>query len=394
MEGLGMASSESEPADFDLRRRTYDPDGVLASQLREIVSLIGNVVGATIEKVGIALSSEGVASTSQGHILEKIVFKSAPAELDSACGLSVIERGHGLVDRSIEASIIFSVRDRVYAALRDYLWQKLADCAGGGRPLTSAFDKIAAWEAQLLFSGIGIARAARDRTRNAEYRSKLTAIDRSQICIEFDLLGKILDANNNFLDLTGYTLNELLARHHSIFMPASERDSPEYAAFWKSLNRGEFQTGEYRRIAKDGSERWVQATYNPILDVDGLPIKVLKIANDVTETRHRERSEAERVQRLQEQSEQRRLALEATTRNLVPIVAAIEDIAEQTKLLALNATIEAARAGEAGKGFSVVASEVKALSMTTKAATDRASALLHATGGTPYDQARPPPLSD
>lgn len=166
-----MASSEREPADFDLRRRTYDPDGVLASQLREIVSLIGNVVGATIEKVGTALSSEGVASTSQGHIMEKIIFNSAPAELDSAWGLSVIERGHRLVDRSIEASV-FSVRDRVYAALRDYLWDHLADPTGDGRSLTSAFDKIAAWEAQLLFSGIGIAHAARDRARSAKYRAR------------------------------------------------------------------------------------------------------------------------------------------------------------------------------------------------------------------------------
>lgn len=100
------------------------------------------------------------------------------------------------------------------------------------------------------------------------------------------------------------------------------------------------------------------------------------------------------MQRLQEQSEQRRLTLEATTRDLVPIVAAIDDIAKQTNLLALNATIEAARAGDAGKGFAVVASEVKALSMTTKAATDRASALLRATGGAPDDQAGAAPLSD
>jgi methyl-accepting chemotaxis protein len=89
--------------------------------------------------------------------------------------------------------------------------------------------------------------------------STLTAIDRSQICIEFDLAGKILKANNNFLELTGYTLKEILALHHSIFMPAGERESSEYAAFWQSLNWGEFQSGEYRRIAKDGSERWVQA---------------------------------------------------------------------------------------------------------------------------------------
>ena len=389
-----MASSESAPADYELQRKTYDPDGDLAAKLGAIVALIGNDVGATLAKEGTALSSEGVAPTAQAHIMDGIIFKSAPAELDAAWGLSVIARGRALVDHNIEASTVFSVRDRIYTALRDRLWKQLGDRTEDGRSLVDAFGKVTAWEAQLLFAGIGIARAARDRTRSAEYRSKLVAIDRSQICVEFDLSGTILDANANFLELTGYSLAEIRGKHHSIFMPAAERETPEYAAFWQSLNRGEFQGGEYRRIAKDGSERWLQATYNPILDADGRATKVLKIANDVTETRHRERSEAERMLRLQEQSEQRRLTLEATTRHLVRRVAAIDDIAKQTNLLALNATIEAARAGDAGKGFAVVASEVKALSMTTKAATDRASALLRATGGAPDDQAGQAPLSD
>ncbi|WP_313802577.1 methyl-accepting chemotaxis protein [Sphingobium sp.] len=355
--------------------------------------LIGDGAGATMEEEGTSLSSEGVAPTVQGYIMAGMIFKSAPAVLDAAWAGSIIERGRGLVEHNIEASTVFSVRDRIYTALRDHLWDQLGD-RDDGRALLVAFGKVAAWEAQLLFAGIGIARAARDRTRSAEYRSKLVAIDRSQICVEFDLSGTILNANANFLELTGYTLNEIQGLHHSIFEPAAARETPEYAAFWQSLNRGEFQSGEYRRLAKDGSERWLQATYNPILDADGRAAKVLKIANDVTETRHRERSEAERLQRLQEQSEQRRLTLEATTRDLVPIVAAIDDIAKQTNLLALNATIEAARAGEAGKGFAVVASEVKTLSMTTKAATDRASALLRATGGAPDDQAGPAAFND
>jgi PAS domain S-box-containing protein len=389
-----MASSESALADYELQRKTYDPDGDLASKLRAIVALIGNEAAATIAKEGTALSSEGVAPTAQAHIMDGTVFKSVPAALDAAWGLSVIERGRALVDHNIEASTVFSVRDRLYMALRDRLRVHLGDRAEDGQSLADAFGKVAAWEAQLLFAGIGIARAARDRTRSAEYRSKLVAIDRSQICVEFDLSGTILDANANFLELTGYSLADIRGKHHSIFMSAAERETPDYAAFWQALNRGEFRGGEYRRIAKDGSERWLQATYNPILDADGRPTKVLKIANDVTDTRHRERSEAERAQRLQDQSEQRRLKLEATTRDLVPIVAAIDVIAKQTNLLALNAAIEAARAGDAGKGFAVVASEVKALSMTTKAATDRASALLRASGGAPDHQTGQAPLSD
>jgi methyl-accepting chemotaxis protein len=161
-------------------------------------------------------------------------------------------------------------------------------------------------------------------------------------------------------------------------VPADERDTRRYTAFWERLNCGEFQQGEYRRIGKGGSEIWLQATYNPVLDADQSLAKVLKIANDITEMHRSEQREAERLQRLQLQSERRRLALEATTRDLMPIVAAIDDIARQTSLLALNATIEAARAGDAGKGFGVVASEVKTLLMTTKSARDRAAALLSA----------------
>lgn len=154
--------------------------------------------------------------------------------------------------------------------------------------------------------------------------------------------------------------------------------SAEYRAFWKRLNQGEFEQGEFRRVAKDGSGIWLQATYNPILDGEDRPVKILKIADNVTEMRERERSEAVHMQQLQEQAESRRLALEDTHRELVPIVASIDGIARQTNLLALNASIEAARVGENGKSFSVVASEMKSLSATTKAATERASALLRA----------------
>jgi methyl-accepting chemotaxis protein len=142
-----------------------------------------------------------------------------------------------------------------------------------------------------------------------------------------------------------------------------------------------FQQGEFRWLAKDGSSIWLQATYNPVLDGDDRPVKILKIADNVTEMRNRERSEAVRMQQLQEQAERRRLALEDTHRQLVPIVASIDAIARQSALLALNASIEAARVGEVGKSFAIVASEMKTLSATTKAATESASALLYASQG-------------
>ncbi|WP_276204620.1 PAS domain-containing methyl-accepting chemotaxis protein [Sphingomonas panacis] len=381
----GTDLNDSAPMNFELQQRTYDPTGMLASALGEIMTLIPESDRLAIARVSFSPETATGMEPSAGGT----VFTSIPQALDPAWSQSVVRHGMGLVDQDLETSTIFCVRDRFYAGLRECLWDRLAARPGDCRRLICAIDAIAAWEAQLLFAGIGIARAARDRTRSAEYRSKLKAIDRSQICIEFDLSGRILDANTNFAEATGYAREELRGRHHSIFMPAEEKHSVEYEAFWERLNRGEFERGEYHRIAKDGSDLWFQATYNPILDIDGRPVKILKIANDVTVMRNRERVEAARMRRLQEQSEGRRVTLEETNRELVPIVAAIDTIAKQTSLLALNATIEAARAGDAGKGFAVVASEVKALSMTTKAATDRAAALLRGAGGLP-DICEPP----
>ncbi|GAB2584548.1 hypothetical protein Aab01nite_54030 [Paractinoplanes abujensis] len=120
------------------------------------------------------------------------------------------------------------------------------------------------------------------KTRNADFEGKVTAIRRSQAVIEFDLEGTVLEANDVFLGLMGYRLEEIVGRHHRIFVDAAEADRPEYRAFWEKLGRGEFHSAEYRRIAKDGREVWIRATYNPILDADGKPVKVVKFANDVT----------------------------------------------------------------------------------------------------------------
>lgn len=111
---------------------------------------------------------------------------------------------------------------------------------------------------------------------------QINAISKSQAVIEFNPDGTVVTANENFLHVTGYTLDEIKGRHHSMFVDASERTSPEYRQFWDKLNRGEFDAGEYKRIAKSGKEVWIQATYNPILGLDGKPFKVVKFASDVT----------------------------------------------------------------------------------------------------------------
>ena len=121
------------------------------------------------------------------------------------------------------------------------------------------------------------------RLQAVEFEGKIAAIHRSQAVIEFDLQGNVLWANDNFLDMTGYALDELRGRHHSLMCPADYARSPEYALLWNRLGQGNFDTGVYKRIRRDGRPIWIQATYNPILDSDGRPYKVVKFATDVTD---------------------------------------------------------------------------------------------------------------
>jgi len=117
---------------------------------------------------------------------------------------------------------------------------------------------------------------------SAESKGQLEAINRAQAVIEFTLDGKILTANENFLNTVGYRLEEVKGQHHSMFVDAVYRASDEYRRFWEKLARGEYDASQYKRIAKGGREVWIQASYNPIFDADGKPYKVVKYATDVT----------------------------------------------------------------------------------------------------------------
>ena len=117
---------------------------------------------------------------------------------------------------------------------------------------------------------------------NADYKGQITAIGKSQAVIEFNMDGTILSANQNFLATMGYSLDEIKGKHHRLFAEPGYAESPEYRRFWEKLNRGEFDTGEYKRVGKGGKEIWIQATYNPIMGVNGKPFKVVKYATDIT----------------------------------------------------------------------------------------------------------------
>ena len=126
-----------------------------------------------------------------------------------------------------------------------------------------------------------------EATLAADASGKIEAINRSQSVIEFDLTGKILDANENFLALTGYEQSEIVGQHHRMFCTPALAASAEYADFWRKLGKGEFDSGTYKRQTKGGREVWLQATYNPIFDAEGKPFKIVKFAMDVTEETER-----------------------------------------------------------------------------------------------------------
>ncbi|MBR7621383.1 PAS domain S-box protein [Phenylobacterium sp. 20VBR1] len=132
-----------------------------------------------------------------------------------------------------------------------------------------------------IFEGSKLRKDSADKL--AELENKLSAIDRSQAVIEFNLDGTIITANANFLTTMGYGLAEIQGRHHSTFMDAAEANLPEYRDFWRELNSGAFVARKFKRVAKGGREVWLQASYNPVLNETGKAYKVIKLAVDITQ---------------------------------------------------------------------------------------------------------------
>lgn len=178
---------------------------------------------------------------------------------------------------------------------------------------------------------------------------QMEAISRSQGVIEFKMDGTIVTANKNFLDVMGYTLDEIVGKHHRMFCEKEYAASNDYRAFWDALKRGEFMSAEFKRIGKNGKEVYIQASYNPIYDLSGNPVKVIKYATETTESAvariENERGMKESMAVLTEVSEgnltqrmsgdymgafsQIKVALNATIDKLTDIVMQIKAAAEQ-----------------------------------------------------------------
>jgi methyl-accepting chemotaxis protein len=130
---------------------------------------------------------------------------------------------------------------------------------------------------------MGVVGMVRELRRIVDMRGQLAAINKVLAVIEFSLDGTIITANENFLKTVGYSLAEVQGRHHRMFVTPAESRTAAYQAFWDKLGRGEFNEGQYQRIAKDGRSIWLQASYNPIFGWNGMPVKVVKYATDITQ---------------------------------------------------------------------------------------------------------------
>jgi methyl-accepting chemotaxis protein len=260
--------------------------------------------------------------------------------------------------------------------------------------------------------------AETERLQLESLQDDLKAIHNNTAVISFDPQGHILDVNDLFLEVVGYSKNEVIGKHHRMFCSSAIAGTREYENFWRDLTAGKSFSGTFERMGKTGQPIFLSANYFPVKNPQGKVIKIIKIACDVTktqvelnnknavlfaldkslavaatseqtsqitsnavtvlneaiETSHHIADEVKEASRIGAQ-------LNIQSKNINDIVTTIRSIADQTNLLALNAAIEAARAGESGRGFSVVADEVRKLAADTAKATAEISKVVqHNTG--------------
>jgi methyl-accepting chemotaxis protein len=194
------------------------------------------------------------------------------------------------------------------------------------------------------------------KLKNADFQGQINAISKSQAVIEFNMDGSVINANDNFLKTLGYSLDEIKGKHHRMFCESSYGNSSEYRSFWEKLGRGEFDSGEYKRLSKSGKEIWIQASYNPIFDLTGKPFKVVKYATDLTAEKAARRA---LVNNLTETAVQ----LAAAAEELSATASQMAGNAEKTRLESTNAS---ASAHQVSRGVQAVATNTEEMAASIK----------------------------
>ena len=213
----------------------------------------------------------------------------------------------------------------------------------------------------------------------ADYEGQIAAINKIQGVIEFDLAGKITAVNENFANVTGYSEKEIIGNHHSMFVEPVYKSSHEYKAFWDKLNRGEADSGQYKRIGKGGNEIWLQASYNPILDMNGKPFKVMKYATDITEQHAAAATLTEAVEETQEVIESAKAGDLSIRVPLEGKTGAIASLCDGVNALMDKMTEVIIQVKEAGETINTAASEISSGNTDLSSRTEQQASSLEET---------------